>query len=132
MLSGPRNTKERHPSARLFPMKAGAVIHAGALSAHENGLAVRGREATGLIGIGRAMESADNKDGADGDKTIAIETGCFCYSSSATDPVTRASIGKPVYIIDDETVAATSGTDARSVAGVCFDVDDSGVWVTFA
>lgn len=132
MLSGPRNTKERHPSARLFAMKAGAVIYAGALVAHDNGLAVPGRVAAGLVGIGRAMESLNNTGGADGAERVAVEAGCFCYGNSASDTVTAASIGKPVYIVDDETVSATHATNTRSIAGICFDVDDSGVWVTFA
>jgi hypothetical protein len=33
--------------------------------------------------------------------------------------------------VDDQTVAKTDGTGARSVAGKVFDVDSGGVWVRF-
>ena len=34
------------------------------------------------------------------------------------------------YVVDDETVAKTNGTNTRSRAGVVVDVDAQGVWVT--
>lgn len=132
MLSHERNTKSREPRTRVVPLKAGVIIFAGALAASDNGLAAPGRTAVGLVGLGRATETVDNSTGAAGAKRVPIEAGCFCYGNSPADAVTAASIGKQVFIVDDETVAATNGTNTRSVAGICFDVDDGGVWVTFA
>ena len=43
--------------------------------------------------------------------------------------ITQAEIGDACYIVDDETVAKTSGGNTRSVAGEIVDVDDDGVWV---
>lgn len=126
MISTPSAAPTRSSAA-----KAGVIIFAGALAASDNGFAAPGRTAVGLVGLGRATATVDNSAGANGAKKASIEAGCFQYGNSATDPVTAASIGKQVFIVDDETVAATNGTNTRSVAGICFDVDDGGVWVTF-
>ncbi|KQZ87205.1 hypothetical protein ASD64_07120 [Mesorhizobium sp. Root157] len=129
MLSNERNTKSRTANRRVVPVKAATVIFAGALVVNDAGKAAPGKTAAGLVGLGRAAETVDNTSGG---KSIEIDAGTFLFGNSSADPVTAASIGKDVYIVDDETVAATSDTNARSVAGICFDVDDSGVWVTFA
>lgn len=42
---------------------------------------------------------------------------------------TAADIGSDCYIVDDQTVAKTNGTNTRSVAGKIMDVDAQGVWV---
>lgn len=131
MLASARNTKARHATVRVMPVKAGVVIHAGALVANDAGVAAPGRTALNLVGLGRAAETVDNTGGANGAQRVPIEAGCFHYANSATDPVTAASINKDVFIVDDETVAATNGTNTRSMAGKCFDLDDGGVWVTF-
>ena len=59
-------------------------------------------------------------------KTVA----CFA-NSAAADAITLADIGADCYIVDDQTVAKTSATNTRSVAGKVFDVDAEGVWVDF-
>ncbi|HGM8331430.1 TPA: hypothetical protein ACKQLR_006537 [Pseudomonas aeruginosa] len=63
-------------------------------------------------------------------KRIETRRGVFQLANSASaDQITRADIGKECFIVDDQTVAKTSATDTRSVAGVVRDVDDGGVWV---
>ena len=58
----------------------------------------------------------------------------FCFfpfkNSTSTDEITRAEIGDNCYIIDDETVAKTDGSSARSIAGKIVDLDSAGVWVS--
>lgn len=131
MLASARNTKARHATVRALPIKAGVIIHAGSLVVNDAGVAAPGRTALNLVGLGRATETVDNNGGANGALLVPVEAGCFHYANSATDPVTPASIGKDVFIVDDETVAATNGANTRSVAGKCFDLDDGGVWVSF-
>lgn len=126
-----RNTKERHATVREVPVKANAVVRAGSMVVNDAGFAAPGRTALNLVGLGRAAETVDNTGGANGARHVPVDVGCFHYANSATDPVTTASIGKDVFIVDDETVAATNGTNTRSVAGKCFDLDDGGVWVAF-
>jgi hypothetical protein len=50
-------------------------------------------------------------------------------NSSDADAISTANIGADCYIVDDQTVALTNGTNTRSVAGKIFDVDSAGVWV---
>jgi hypothetical protein len=61
---------------------------------------------------------------------VRIRRGVLQFANSAsTDLVTRADIGKSAYMVDDQTVAKTSGSNTRSVAGIIRDVDAQGVWV---
>ena len=41
----------------------------------------------------------------------------------------QADVGADCYIVDDQTVAKTNGTNTRSVAGKIIAVDADGVWV---
>ena len=43
--------------------------------------------------------------------------------------MTQADLGKSCYIVDDQTVAKTSGGATRSLAGKVVGVDVDGVWV---
>lgn len=126
-----RNTPIRAGYSRGHAVKADTLIYAGTLVVMAaGGFAEPGSEATGLTALGRADEQVDNTGGADGDKTVTLSRGCFHFAnSSATDEITRADIGQVCYIVDDQTVAKTSNTDARSPAGIVDDVDDTGVWV---
>jgi len=86
--------------------------------------------ATTLKSAGRAEEQVDNVAGADGDVSCRIATGIFRFGNSASgDLITKADIGADCYGVDDQTVAKTSGSNTRSVAGKIFDVDADGVWV---
>ncbi|KAK0329991.1 hypothetical protein LTR94_034588, partial [Friedmanniomyces endolithicus] len=59
-----------------------------------------------------------------------VKKGQFRWANSAAaDAITRAEIGDPAYIVDDQTVAKTNGGATRSVAGTIRDVDAQGVWV---
>lgn len=129
-LTKSRNTVARQPEFRRFPVNSGASIHAGGIVLNHQGNAMQGMAIAGAVALGRAQESVDNTYGQSGDAFVSVSTGCFAYANSATDPVTRSMIGRPVYVEDDETV---SGTDAgmRCQAGICFDIDEAGVWVIF-
>lgn len=53
------------------------------------------------------------------------------FEQHLLDAIALADIGSDCYIVDDQTVAKTSGSATRSVAGKIFDVDAAGVWVNF-
>ncbi|MBP1852692.1 hypothetical protein [Rhizobium halophytocola] len=133
-LTKDRNTPRRSGDNRQFPVAAGAKLFAGAMGAvNAAGLAVRMTTATTIKGAGRIKRPVDNTAGAAGDLVVDIEVGIFRYENSAgADLITKAAIGAVCYGVDDQTVALTSGTNTRSVAGTIFDVDDQGVWVEFA
>lgn len=126
-LTGPRNTVERKPRERQFPVAQNADIHQGGLVVLDGGLAKPGRAAEGLVCVGIAVAGVRNT-GADGAAVVNVRSGCFRFENDATAPVTYADVGAEVFLVDDETVAS-DGT-GRSPAGICFDLDDLGVWVT--
>lgn len=51
------------------------------------------------------------------------------YDNSAADPIADADFGELCYLEDSETVALTSGTNTRSVAGRIWGVTSAGVLV---
>lgn len=130
-LAKDRNTPHIDGEIVPAPVAASAVIFAGAMVvANASGYAEPGSTAATLTYLGRAEESVDNTGGSNGDKTVSVRRKkAFKWANSGADPVTQASLGKNCYIVDDETVAATSDTGARSVAGVVVKVDSDGVWV---
>lgn len=131
MLSQDRITPYKDGELVPVPVAAGVVLFAGALVvANATGFAAPGSEATGLTYLGRAEEHVDNSGGADGEQTVLVRRNkAFQFKNAGADPVTQASFGKPCFIVDDETVAATDGTGSRSAAGTVLGVDAGGVWV---
>lgn len=130
-LAKERNTVRRDADFFAFPVAAATRIFAGAVVAmSDTALAVPGATATGLHGVGIAQETADNREGGNGELMVKVRRGCFLLSNEATDPITRADVGRVCYMVDDQTVAKTDGTGTRSPAGVVRDVEN-GVWVEF-
>lgn len=130
-LTADRNTPYKDGELLVVPVAAGVKIFAGALvAASAAGYATPGATAATLTYLGRAEESVDNSAGGAGAVTVTVRRGkAFLWGNLAADPVTQASLGKACYIVDDQTVAATSDTNARSAAGKVLAVDASGVWV---
>ncbi len=128
-LSKDRNTPYRNGDDVGHPLKAGVRIYAGALTVLDGGYAAPGREAPGLIALGRSEQHYDNREGQDGGVTGVFRTGVLHFDNDSADPVTRATLGTACYIVNDHTVSASDGGGARSVAGRSFDLDDQGVWV---
>lgn len=132
-LTTDRNTLRRDGSVIEPPVASAAKIFAGALVAiNATGFAVRGSTATTIKGAGVALHRADNTNGADGDIRVEVSKLPARFGNSAsTDAITLADIGADCYIVDDQTVAKTNGSNTRSRAGKIFDVDADGVWVDF-
>lgn len=130
-LTKDRNTKRRDGVQNSDPVAGSTKIYAGALVCiNASGYAVPGSTATTLKARGVAQEYVDNSAGSAGDARVETRRGVFPFVNSAsTDEITRADIGANAYIVDDQTVAKTSATNTRSVAGVIRDVDSDGVWV---
>lgn len=110
----------------VLGVASGKRIFAGALVCALAGLAVPGAEVQGLIAVGRAEGEADNTDGGDAAITVGVRKGAFLFNNSAGgDEITEADLFKTAYIVDDQTVAKTSGA-GRSVAGKIVRIDESG------
>lgn len=130
-LAAGRNTPEMEGDIWTLQMAASMLIYAGALTAvSATGFATKGAVATTLKAFGRAEETVDNTGGAAGAKSIRVKTGLFRWAnSSAGDLITIADIGNDCFILDDQTVAKTNGTNTRSRAGKVVFVDADGVYV---
>ena len=127
-LINERNTPRRDGARLDVPVKGATTIFAGALAVSDAGYAAPGRTAPGLVALGRCEATVVAQ--ADGDAKACIRPGTFRFeNSSGADLITQAAVGGDCYIVDDQTVALTSGSATRSRAGVVVDVDDVGVWV---
>ena len=125
-LTKDRNTPEREGAILSLPMAAG-IIYAGSLVViNAAGFAAPGSTATGLKAAGRAEEYRVNS-GSNGDAAIKVRRGVFKFANAEADPVT--SLLSTCYIVDDQTVAATNGTNTRSAAGKVLAIETDGVWV---
>lgn len=132
-LTADRTTPNRGGSELSLPVAAGAKIFAGAMVAvNASSLAVPGAVSTTLRGVGVATEQADNTGGAASAINVKVRRGVWkMANSSAGDLIALKDIGASCYIVDDQTVALTNGSNTRSIAGVIRDVDAGGVWVEF-
>lgn len=130
-LTKDRNTPEREVKKVSHPVATNVKLFAGALVAlNATGYLTPGAVATTLVAAGRAEEAVDNTGGADGAVSCLVSKGTFLFANDGS--IDRTHIGKTSYIVDDQTVAATNGTNTRSAAGTIVDLDGStGVWVHF-
>jgi hypothetical protein len=132
-LTADRNTPEAIGDLREGAVGASTLIYAGAIvMRNAAGFLIRGATATGSIAVGRAEQRVDNSGGAQGAQTVRYKVGTFRFNNStAADAITFADIGRACWLVDDDQVARTSGTNTRSRAGIVEMVDAQGVWVRF-
>ena len=130
-LTADRNTPMKDGGEIPVLLAANAVVFAGGIAvANASGYGAPGSTATTLTYLGRYEESVNNTGGSNGAKTARVRRGkAFKWKNSGADPVTQASLGKACYIVDDETVASTNGTNTRSAGGIVVGVESDGVWV---
>lgn len=126
-----RSTPQLAAGDRVGLLGASQAIFQGALLMRNvSGHIIEGATATGSFGVGRAEEAVSSTTA--GVTNQRFREGIFRYANSAAgDLIATADIGTVCYIVDDQTVAKTSGTNTRSPAGVVVDVDANGVWVRF-
>ncbi len=127
-LSKERKTNHREGAVFGIPLAANAkVFQGGVVVLNATGYGRAGLTAVGQIAAGIAQATVDNTGGADGALLVDVERGVFDLVADAS--VTRAAIGKTVYLIDDQTVHATDGAGTRSAAGTLVDLEGSVAWV---
>jgi hypothetical protein len=131
-LAEDRNTPRKQGDILSGPLAASVVVYGGAIvMRNATGYLTKGATATGLVGAGVAQERKTGGASA-GDESLKYRKGVFRFANSAsTDEITIAEIGKLCFAVDDQTVAKTDGSAARSPAGFVEDVDANGVWVEF-
>lgn len=126
--SAARLVVEKEDVFSLVPMKGSTTLYQGALVVMDSSLAVPGRTATGLTAVGISEATIVNS-GADGAARASVKRGVFKFANHGADAVVAGDVGQNCYIIDDQTVAKTSASSTRSIAGKVIDVDSDGVWV---
>ena len=98
------------------------------------GLVAKGTASTTLFPIGTYVEDALVP--ASGSVTVELFRelrAIWFVNSTSTDQITQTECGSNCYIVDDQTVAKTSNSNARSIAGRVWRVDPvKGVLVEFA
>jgi hypothetical protein len=131
-LTTDRNTARAQGDMILdLPMAAASILFQGAIACRDAaGNVVKGTTSTTLKALGRAEARADNGAGIAGAIKAKIRTGIFLFANSAAgDLIAALDIGNDCYIVDDQTVARTTGGATRSRAGRIMGVDTGGVWV---
>lgn len=104
-------------------VKAATTIFQGAAAVNDAGVAAPARTAAGLITLGVARKPYNNAAGAANDIVGEFDMGDFFFANSAAaDAIAAADIGNDCYWVDDQTVAKTSNSSARSRAGKIIDV----------
>jgi hypothetical protein len=123
-LAQDRNTRRKATFRTIsLPVAASQLIYAGAYVAiGSDGYAKPAAKGTpGDVCKGRADEQVDNSSGSDGDLNVRVSTGVFEWENDA-NAVTQADVGRPVYAVDDQTVADETEGSAL-VAGILDSLD---------
>ena len=95
-----------------------------------DGLAVPGGPPPANTTLGICDGWVDNSAGSAGDASVLVRRGkAWFLANSTADAVTLAQIGKDCYVVDSQTVAKTSDTNARPIAGKVLGLENDGVWV---
>ena len=135
-LTSDRHTAERVSQRYTYPIASNTLCYAGGLATLTSAGYVRPGTVDGSsptsVAIGRFCQRCDNRTDAsqlDAATTADVECGVFRWDNYASDPVTAASIQHACYVLDDQTVAATSAGSTRGTAGIVMAVDTDGVWV---
>ncbi len=129
-----RNTNSRSGKTRSLPVAAATVIPAGVMACvNASNLLVNGSTSPTLACVGVPQRRIDNSAGAAGAISGEVDRGVFgpFGNSAAGDQITLADIGNDCFIVDNQTVAKTSGSNTRSVAGKVHDVTSGGVYINF-
>jgi hypothetical protein len=136
-LTTDRNTTARLGDTRVDPVAAAVKVWAGSIvMRNAAGLLTKGATATGGVGVGRAEATVDNLADAAEAQSLEYRMGVFRFANSAAaDQIVQADVGKPCFIVDDQTVAKTDGAGtppgAGSRAGIVDGIEGAAVWVRF-
>ncbi len=125
------------PSRGTFKIAANTLIRKGWLVGIDSaGRAVPGGliSAGCLAGMGKASSTVDNRTsselgGAADAADVEVEYGVFGWASKTGggDDIASDDRGKVCFVVDNQTVALSNGTDTRGIAGYVSEVDADGV-----
>lgn len=124
-LAQDRNTHLMDATAVPVQVKGGVVIFAGSLVCVDAaGFAVPGAATAGLTYAGKADQKVSAVGRADGEISVVVRRkAAFKWANDGS--VTAAHLMRPVFVLDDQTVAAAGEVQA----GIVVRLDSDGVWV---
>jgi hypothetical protein len=128
-----RQTKRRDGRQFTFGVAAATKLPVGVMAAiAATGFMVNAQAVAAHKVVGVTEFDIDNSGGVDGAIKGSVRKGCYQFANSAgADQITLTSVGDSAYVVDNQTVAKTSATNTRPVAGKIVDVDADGVWIDF-
>lgn len=137
------------PNVVGIPMAAVKIFIGSVVCLNTSGFATPGAVDNTLVAVGIADKVqpaafvggipgafVDNSAGSAGDKTINVIRGVFKLENG--DSIAQVDVGKPCFVLDDQTVTKADGGGARACAGYIVQVDSAtdaasnsgaGVWV---
>jgi hypothetical protein len=130
-----RRSTYRERSFFAYPVLANAVIFKGTMVALDtSGWAKPASASATLKVVGVAVDGKDATDLANGAIVVEVDRrGAYLFENSGGgDAISADDIGQFCYAVDDQTVALTSSSGIRPVAGMIEDVQSGGVWVNFS
>lgn len=121
------------PARGTYPIAADVKIWKGAqVALNSSGEAVPADTiANGAVtAVGKASATYDNTGGLAGAVDVEVEFGTFGWDSAGGgDTIAADDVGKVCFMVDDQTVALTNGSDTRGIAGLITEVRDDQVFV---
>lgn len=93
------------------PVAASTKIYGGALvGLNSGGYAVAAADASAVKLAGVATAQVDNTSGGNGDLTVVVESGMAVLYNATS--ITLAMVGRPMFVVDDNTFDDTPGTNS--------------------
>jgi hypothetical protein len=128
-LAADRITQTKLPGLQSYPVAAATKIYAGSMVAINgaDGFAVPAADTDLFLVQGIALATVDNSGGADGDKRVQVFAPVIARLKGAT--LEQNDVGKVVYVIDDETVDETAGTNSVKAGVLVEYISASEGWV---
>jgi hypothetical protein len=131
-LTNDRLTPSRNAEYADYPVRANTIIYSGALvalitSGTGAGFAVPASDAADRAILGVAQARADNSQGTDGATRVVVAFN-RAFKFNLSGGVAPNNIGRCVYVVDDNTVSLSPGTNGVKV-GKLLAIDPDGVWV---
>lgn len=121
-LTKDRVTLRKELGLKSYLMAATTKIYGGSLVAiNTSGYAVPASDTAGLVVVGVADAQYDNP-GLDGAMSCKVYTHCMVLLAATS--VTQAMVERPMFVVDDQTVDETQGTN-RVFAGILKEVVSS-------
>lgn len=123
-----------YPARGTFPIAADTLILKGTMVALDS--SGRAQEANtiangAVAAVGKASATYDNTGGSAGAMDVEVEFGVFGWltKTGGGDDIAADDVGKVCYMVDNQTVALTSDSSARGIAGFVTEVREGKVYV---